>query len=581
MPFYPTLAEGYTQRLVTDAFAGYNHRLKINDGEFYNTHNLTTDYYPMLANRKPRSATDIVQTEPQGIIAKDSLAYIDNGTLYYNHTATGVTGLTPGEKKLVSMGAYIIIFPDKVYYNTEKANDYGSMEASFSYSGQVSYQLCDMDGKVYPEQSQTKPAEPNDGELWIDTDNKELKKYSASNGVWISIPQVYTKITFDTVMTELKGFSDYDGVQISGMNYADLNGSKILYKVGNDGTTANYVVTVGILDEKLMQIPHADITIKRQVPAMDYVCECQNRLWGCFFGNDGTQNLNEIYCCTLGDFKNWEQYLGVSTDSWRASVGSDGKWTGAINFLGYPTFFKEDRIHTVSVSAYGAHQIADTPARGVQDGSSKSLQVVNETLYYKSRTDVCAYQGGFPESVSAALGDEKYYKAVSGSFGDKYYISMADSEGKRHFFCFDIGKGLWMEEDELDAVQFARLDDSLYCLTADGSIVDINGSDGETEDVTDWSAETGIIGYEYPDKKYISRFNIRLKMGKGASAELYLEYDSSGVWERNGTIRLRNVGTVTLPVRPRRCDHMRLKLAGHGEVRVFSIAKLLEQGSDM
>ena len=52
--------------------------------------------------------------------------------------------------------------------------------------------------------------------------------------------------------------------------------------------------------------------------------------------------------------------------------------------------------------------------RGVQKGSEKSLRVVNETLYYKSRSDVCAYQGGFPTGVSAALGDVRYHGAVAG-----------------------------------------------------------------------------------------------------------------------------------------------------------------------
>lgn len=105
--------------------------------------------------------------------------------------------------------------------------------------------------------------------------------------------------------------------------------------------------------------------------------------------------------------------MGLSTDSWTASVGSDGPWTGAVNYLGYPTFFKEDRIHRVSISAYGAHQINETACRGVQKGSGKSLVVVNETLLYKSRSDICAYQGGFPSSISDALGEELYSDAAA------------------------------------------------------------------------------------------------------------------------------------------------------------------------
>lgn len=92
----------------------------------------------------------------------------------------------------------------------------------------------------------------------------------------------------------------------------------------------------------------------RTAPDMDFVCQCGNRLWGCRYGNDGEKNINELYCCALGDFKNWNQYLGLSTDSWRASVGSDGVWTGAVNYLGSPVFFKENCIHRISVSSSGA-----------------------------------------------------------------------------------------------------------------------------------------------------------------------------------------------------------------------------------
>lgn len=58
-------------------------------------------------------------------------------------------------------------------------------------------------------------------------------------------------------------------------------------------------------------------------------------------------------------------------------------------------------------------------------------------------------------------------------------------------------------------------------------------------------------------------------------------YDSDGIWREAGTVRRKGHGTFTVPVIPRRCDHMRLKLSGKGVVRVFSIAKILELGSDL
>ena len=52
MALLPQLDYEYNEREVTDVFAGYNHRLKIADGEFFNTRNLSSADYPLLSNRK-------------------------------------------------------------------------------------------------------------------------------------------------------------------------------------------------------------------------------------------------------------------------------------------------------------------------------------------------------------------------------------------------------------------------------------------------------------------------------------------------------------------------------------------------
>ncbi len=586
--YYPNLKRSRGTRMVVDAFAGYNHQLRIGEGQFYETKNLSADYYPMLANRHKRGILSQSFTKLQAIIAKDALFWVDNGTLYKAGRATELTGLQTVKKtRLVSMGAYICIFPDKMYYNT-MTDEFGSMEASHEYTGTVVYRMCHADGTYYDDvyKGSTEPVEPDNGMVWIDTVNGEVKEYVAWSQTWATIETVYTRVDFLT-MGQLSAFGEYDGVRIRGMHFDDLNGSKILYGVGGDANTHyDYIVLVGIQEERYEET-NAHIYIDRVVPDMDYVCEAQNRLWGCFYGNDGTQNLNEIYCCALGDFKNWEQYLGVSTDSWRASRGSDGKWTGCVNYLGVPTFFKENIIHPVSVSSVGAHQIGDIPARGVQDGSGDSLCVVNETLYYKSRTGVMAYQGGMPVDVADALGGEKYYDAVAGVFGQKYYISMRDAANSWQFFCYDAKRGLWMHEDELHAEGFTSWGDELYAKVGN-QIIAINGTQGTPEGTVRWMAETGIIAYEQSVKgygavpiRYVSRFDLRLNMSADANMQMFIEYDSSGLWRFAGNIKLEETGSVVVPIKPRRCDHFRLRLEGWGDVRIFSIAKILGQGSDV
>ena len=146
---YPKLRKKAVRRQTVSAFGGYEHRRRTSEGAYYDTRNLSTERYPLLSVRKRRGEY-LTLAAPQGIIEKDALAYIDGGTLYYNGLATPLTGMSAGEKQLVSMGAYICVFPDKLYYNTADGADYGSMDAVWEYPGRVKYTLCDLDGEDYP-----------------------------------------------------------------------------------------------------------------------------------------------------------------------------------------------------------------------------------------------------------------------------------------------------------------------------------------------------------------------------------------------------------------------------------------------
>ena len=136
MPYLPTLPETKQSQQVIDTFLGYNHNMKIGDGEFYDMQNLTSSYYPLLSNREKRGTVKALAA-PAGMLAKSKLAYIDGANLYYNGeditsnlTTAGVAISTDAAmlpKTLVSMGAYIVIFPDKLYINTEKYSDCGSL----------------------------------------------------------------------------------------------------------------------------------------------------------------------------------------------------------------------------------------------------------------------------------------------------------------------------------------------------------------------------------------------------------------------------------------------------------------------
>lgn len=583
--YLPQLQEAKTSRLMTSQFGGYDHRPRIQDGQWLDMKNLTGDYYPMLASRGRRGWGETL-TAPAGLTAKDALIWVDGKDLVVNGKVVDMGLSTAPEdcpKQLVGMGAWLVIWPDRKYINTADLTDYGSIDASFSVAegAQVTYTICDINGDPYNGIAYTKPQTPQGGDLWMDSHS--LKRYDSTTSVWVAIPQVYVKITATGIGT---AFEAYDGVVLKGIayngdseevkqQYADLNASKVIWAKGED-----WIVVVGVVDRGATQT--GGVSVHRIAPDMDYVCQAQNRLWGCRYGVKDGETVNEIYCCKLGDFKNWGCYMGLSTDSWAASVGSDGAWTGAVNYLGYPTFFKETALHRVAVSTTGAHQITETLCRGVQKGSWRSLCVVNEVLYYKGRTEVCAYDGSVPVDVGAALGGVRYTDAVGGAFNGKYYLSVLDGAGSPVLLVYDTGKGMWHKEDDLRVMMFAQKDDDLFFIDEAGKKLGcVCGTQWTPEGDVAWEAVSGLMGYEYPDKKYLSRFDLRVQL-KG-KLELYLKYDSSGDWIRWGAVQWDKgtARTFAIPVTPRRCDHLQMRLKGTGEMKMFSVARILQVGSDM
>ena len=583
-----------TSRSMTDVFKGYNHNLRIGDGEFYDMKNLTSSHYPVLSPRGARGVYATL-TNPQGLIAKDNVCYVDcitpeheSGARFYigGNEVVGLTLSSKAEdcpKKLISMGAYVIIMPDKKWVNTKPKEDetpYGNIEATVETpeGTTVSFTLCNIDAEPYGFVHGTTVPSSTDT-FWLDASTvpHSLKQYSASNDMWVTVPTTYIKISATGIG---KPFEVGDGVTISGIEppyLKDLNDTMVIQAKGDD-----YIVVIGITDFNCTQT--TTISVKREIPLMDFIIESGNRLWGCRYGVAlNGEIVNEIYASKLGDFRNWNSFAGISTDSYAATVGTDGQFTGAVTHLGYPLFFKENCVHKVYGNFPSNYQIQTTTCRGVQKGSERSLAIVNETLYYKSARAICAYDGSLPVEISSALGEEVYYNAVAGALGNKYYISMTDVNEHSHLFVFDTMKGMWNREDETNAVDFCTSRGELFYIDiADKKIKTVMGSHTyEAKKDIEWMAETGILGTDSPDKKYISRIDVRMLLDIDSEVLFKIQYDSIGEWIPLYTARGTSLRSFTVPIRPHRCDHLRLRIEGKGDAKIFSIAKTIEQGSEV
>lgn len=581
MPYFPSLEVPQTSQLTTQVFYGYDANIRGRDGSFKDMRNMSLRHYPLISTRTPRRAVQSMFS-PGGLIAKDALYWVDDGAFYANGQAVVGLDLTDGDKQLISMGAYIIIWPDKKYVNTQDLTDFGSIDHAYEYTGDVTLTLCRQDGDEYELEdailSDAAPEDPTNGQLWIDTSESIhiLNQYSEALGEWAQIATVYIKISAPGIGM---GFSTYDGVTISGIEYAGedegikeqveaLNADAVIQAAGDD-----FVVVVGIIDQVQTV---GGVSIKRQCPDMDFLCESNNRLWGCHYGLVNGKPVNEIYASKLGDFKNWKTFMGLSTDSYTVSLGTDGKFTGAVNYQGMPLFFKETCLHRVHGTAPSSFQVQTTLCRGVQDGSHKSLCQVGEVLYYKGRTEVLSYDGSLPQSISQAFGEENYTAGVAGSIGNLYYLSMLDKQGEPLMFVFDRAKNTWCVEDGVRPKEFAQLDDDLYFIT-DNSLMATAGGE---EDIT-WRLDTATMGFEYPEHKYLSKWLVRAAASAGARIRFSFMYDSSGYWHDAGEYTGHGLArSFTVPIIPRRCDHMQLRIEGTGDFKLFSLSRVLEKGGD-
>lgn len=471
-----------------------------------------------------------------------------------------------------------------------------------TFSVQDAATLCDADGNriTIDGSGSTFPDAAVVGKYFLYTESAYSELYKGDGKEWIKqtpyiqIPAKNIYSTFDKGdIVSIKG-ADYIGVSdaIIGANGEE---KKIM------SISANGIVIEGLAYTNYNQIGidvvggvamlNGSITVQRKIPTdFDFVIESNNRLWGCKYGLVDGKMVNEIYASKLGDFKSWHSFNGTSQDSYSVSVGSDGAFTGAVSYLGSPLFFKEDRIYRIYGNYPSNYQVQTTECRGVEEGSSKSIAIINEVLFYKSRSGICTYDGSLPSLVSAQLGDIVYKNAIGGAVDNKYYVHMEtlDNQGRiaRVLFVYDSQKGLWHKEDENDIqTAFATFKNELYCGAPDVGntmkLVAVKGSVGTTEGAQiKWMAESGVMGIELPDKKYISKIDIRMSLEVGHSARFFIEYDSSGVWEPLFYMSGTPLGSFGVPIMPNRCDHFRIRIEGSGEVRIFSICKTIEQGGE-
>lgn len=528
------MSVGLPQMLYSDGikkakqteFKGYNHNLYAQDGELWDMKNLTSDLYPLLSPRLPRYIVETL-TKPNGFYAKDGMYWVDGTGFYADGEKKG--DVADSRKQFTSIGAYIIILPDKKWYN-RLTGEFGDMEASWSGSAKI------QDGTYAGESA-------------------EANTIYAAGANWADIFQVG------------------DAVAISGCTIHESNNQTIIIReIDGDNLRFyenSFTINSGGDTETL--------TIAREMPELDFICENENRLWGC--------KGDTVYASKLGDPFNWNVFDGLSTDSFAVDVGSAGDFTGCCSYLGYPCMFKEENIYKVYGDKPSNYQVMGSASLGVEAGSHVSLAIAGEVLFYLSRVGIVAYSGGIPQSIAAPFGTERYRNAVAGSDGVKYYVSMEDVEGGWTLFVYDTRFNQWHKEDALEAVGFGW-NTELYFLDATGKLW-LNGNtrtvpeDATPEGAVESLAEFGDFVEDDPNKKGTSKLQVRMELDAGASVTVEMEFDSDGTWRAVSTMTATVKRSFYLPIIPRRSDHFRIRFRGTGGWRLYSLVRESYSGSEL
>ena len=516
-------ADGIRKR-QTVTFGGYDHNIGSQDGAIWDMANMTSDYYPVLASRPARHRVRTL-SDCGGLFAHDGLFWTDGDGFYKDGVRKGT--VTPGEKVMAALGPSVIVFPDKVYYNNA-TDKFGSLEASVTASVTIK------DGTYAGEDAAANTI--SGSVVWSD-------HFAVGDAVTISGAAAHPANNKTSIIREIEG--------------NELRFYENVFEIGNGGDKET-------------------LTLKREVPDMDFICSNENRLWGC--------KGDTIYASKLGDATNFNVFDGVATDSFAVDVGSAGDFTACVSYLGYPVFFKEDSICKVYGSKPSNFQVMTSATLGVEAGSHRSPAVAGEVLFYLSRAGIVSYAGGIPQSISRPFGVERYRNAVGGSDGVKYYVSMSDADGVYALFVYDTRYNIWHKEDGLKSAGFAW-DGELYAADAESGALWILGN---PRTVPDGAVSEGDVAssVEFADfvegdanRKGTSKLQLRGELEGTLKVEM--QFDSDGVWRPVSELKASVKRSWYLPIIPRRSDHFRIRLTGTGDWRLFSLVRENYSGSEL
>ena len=317
------------------AFGGLNETYGCTEAEYSGGMNFSARDFPALSTRLPRRRLQEL-AGLNGMYHLNGLLTVCGRDLVYTpdeapaQPVTVKNAVADSRKTMVGIGTKILIFPDKVAFDTADGSAAPLGAAWEAGSLSVSFAPCDASGNTYEvkDKGTKEPEHPQDGQLFLKLNEPDkpysaentLEVYSEASGNWTVIPLDYCLVTAEGIGAE---FRVWDTVTMTGTGaeqagqWAGLDGDRIVYGVTettlrlradpggehfygrlvHNGSSAVWVSMDGTQREEYF--PGEGVKVERRVPDLEYLTECDNRVWGC------SSSENVIYACKLRDPTNW------------------------------------------------------------------------------------------------------------------------------------------------------------------------------------------------------------------------------------------------------------------------------------
>lgn len=230
------------------------------EGELSDCRNLSSAQAPSISQRFGR-AVEAEYSAPKALHTKEGLLIVNGTELIYNGKKIGDVSDT--RKQIVTVGKYIIIYPDKLFYDTD-SGEFGSMDITYTSAAK--------------------------------------KAVFTNNSV--------------TVAGAKWKFRVGDAVDISGCTSLPYNNKNIICR-GVDGDTLTFY------DNSFKEGTEASaVSFKRVAPDLDFICENNYRLWGAKGDTIYSSKYNDPFNFQVFDGLSGDSYnIYIGTDGeWTGCV---------------------------------------------------------------------------------------------------------------------------------------------------------------------------------------------------------------------------------------------------------------------